>query len=108
MFHMFHLIQTYVASVLSGCCICYNDYVASVCSKCFICFSRMLQLFHPSVAKVELNVGLLSEEERAIAGAMVASAVSWRQRSTEGRASVRAGACGTLLYDMLPPPEVME
>ena len=76
MFHMFCLFQTYVASVLSGCCICYNDYVASVYSKCLICFSRMLQLFHMSVAKVDLNVGLFTEEERASVGAIAASAVS--------------------------------
>ena len=57
--------------------ICYNDYIGSVYSKCFICFSRMLQLFHLSVAKVDLNVGLFSEEERASAGAMAASTVSW-------------------------------
>ena len=76
MFYMFNMFQTNVASVLSGCCTCYNDYVVSVCSKCFICFSRMLQLFHLSVAKVDLNAWLFSEEERASAGAMAASAVS--------------------------------
>jgi hypothetical protein len=48
-------------------------YVAIVCSKCFTCFIRMLQLFHLSVAKVDLNVELLSEEEKASAGAMAAS-----------------------------------
>jgi hypothetical protein len=37
-FKMFHLFQRYVASVLSGCCICRNAYVASVCPKIFICF----------------------------------------------------------------------
>ena len=89
----------YVASVLSGCYICYNDYIASVCSKCLIYFSRMLQLFHLSVAKVDLNVGLFSEEERASAGAMAAVAVSWRQR----RVGVRTGARGPSSYDMLPP-----
>ena len=99
---MFHLSHTYAASVLSGCCICYNDYVASVCSKYFICFNRMLQLFHLSVAKVDLNVGLFSEEERASAGAMAASTVSWRHRSTGGCVGVRAGARGPFLYDMLP------
>ena len=36
-------------------------------------FSRMLQLFHLSVAKVDLDVRLLSEEERANVGAMVAA-----------------------------------
>jgi hypothetical protein len=63
MFHMFHLFQIYVASVLSECCICYNDYVASVCSKYFICFNHMLQLFYLSGAKVDIIVGLFSEEE---------------------------------------------
>ena len=33
----------------------------------------MLQLVHLSVAKLDLDVGLLSEEERASAGAMTAS-----------------------------------
>jgi hypothetical protein len=75
---MFYLFQTYLTNVLSRCCIRYNEYVATVCSKYFICFSCMLQLFHLSVAKVELNVGLFSEVERASAGAMTASAVSWR------------------------------
>ena len=98
---MFHL---YLVSVLSRYCICYNDYVTTVCSKCFICFSRMLRLFHLSVAKVDLNVGLFSEEERASAGAMVASAVSWRQRSIEGRTGTRS----PFPYDMLPPPKVLE
>jgi hypothetical protein len=110
MFHMFHLFQIYVASVLSEYCICYNDYVASVCSKCFICFSHMLQLFHLSVAKLDLNVGLFSEEESCV-GAMVASAVSGRQCSTRGHTGVHAGARGPFPYDMLPPlapPEVLE
>jgi hypothetical protein len=78
MFHIFYLFQTYVASILLRCCICYNDYVASVCSKYFIGFSCMLQLFHLSVAKVDINVVLFSEKERASAGAMVVSTVSWR------------------------------
>ena len=34
----------------------------------------MLQLVYLSVTKVDLDVGLSSEEEKAIAGAMVASA----------------------------------
>jgi hypothetical protein len=49
----------------------------------FHLFSRMLQLFHLSVAKVDLNVGLFSEEERASAEAMAASAISWRNASPE-------------------------
>jgi hypothetical protein len=51
--HMFHI---YVASVSSGCCICFQAYVASVSSRCCIyfamatpvfpsCFRRMLQVF---------------------------------------------------------------
>jgi hypothetical protein len=51
LFKIFHMFQTYVASVLSECCTCYIDYVASVCSKYFICFSRMLELFHLSIEK---------------------------------------------------------
>jgi hypothetical protein len=35
---MFHLFQTYVAGVLSRCCICYHGYVLNVSS----CFSHML------------------------------------------------------------------
>jgi hypothetical protein len=46
---MFHLIQTYVASVLCGCCICFSGYthmlqvviqnvssVSDICCRCFI------------------------------------------------------------------------
>jgi hypothetical protein len=51
LFKIFHMFQTYIASVLSECCICYIGYVASVCSKYFICFSRMLELFHLSIEK---------------------------------------------------------
>ena len=50
-----------------------DDYVANLYFKCFICFKHMLQLFHLSVAKVDIDVGLLSEEERASAGVMAAS-----------------------------------
>jgi hypothetical protein len=99
MFYMFHLFQTYVASVLSGCCICYNDYVAGVYFKCFICFSPMLQLFH---CKSRSQQRVVSEEERASAGAMTSFAVSWWQRSTGGRTGIRAGVRGSFLYDMLP------
>jgi hypothetical protein len=41
-------------------------------------FNRMLQLFHLSIAKLDLDIGLFSEEERASVGAMVALVVSWR------------------------------
>jgi hypothetical protein len=64
----------FVASVLSKCYICYNSYVVSICSKCFICFRCMLQLFHLSVAKVDLGVGWSSEGEKASTRAMAASA----------------------------------
>jgi hypothetical protein len=53
----------------------YLDVAMTCCKRilqCFICFIRMLQLFHLSVAKVDLDVGLLSEEERASVGAMAA------------------------------------
>jgi hypothetical protein len=95
--YVFHLFQTYVASVLSGCCICYNDYVASVCLNVLFVSVVYCNCFILSVAKVNLNVGLFSEEEGASAGAMAASAVSWRHRSIGGRAG------GSFLYDMLPP-----
>jgi hypothetical protein len=36
----------------------------------------MLQLFHLSVAKVDLNIELFNEQERTSAAAMVALAVS--------------------------------
>jgi predicted component of type VI protein secretion system len=35
-----------------------------------MCFKRMLQLFHLSVAKVDLDIGLPSDEERASVRAM--------------------------------------
>jgi hypothetical protein len=100
LFKIFHLFQMYVASV-SGCCTCYNGYVACVCSKCFSCFSRMLQLFHLSVAKINLNVGWSNEEERTSAGAMAALVVSWRQRSTGGRAQASALAYATLEWVLI-------
>jgi hypothetical protein len=46
MLQVFYLDVAYVA----------NAYVASVYSECFICFWRILQLFHLSVAKVNINV----------------------------------------------------
>jgi hypothetical protein len=51
----------------------------------------MLQLFNLSVAKVDLNVGWSSKEERARAGTMVALAICWRQCSTGGHAGICAG-----------------
>ena len=35
-----------------------NGYVASICCECFICFRCMLQLFHLSIIKVNLDVGV--------------------------------------------------
>jgi hypothetical protein len=57
LFNMFHLFQTYVATVLSGCCksrfrCCIYKHVASVYFKCFMCFIRMLQVFCLNVAYV--------------------------------------------------------
>jgi hypothetical protein len=63
LFKIFHLFQTHVASVLYE----LLHFAANVRSKCFICFRHMLQLFHLSVAKVDLVVGLLSKEERELA-----------------------------------------
>jgi hypothetical protein len=51
-------------------------------------------LFQLNVAKVDLNVGWSGEEERAGAGAMALSSVSWWQRSTRGRAGVRGPGVG--------------
>jgi hypothetical protein len=69
---MIHLFQTHVASVyLDVAMAMLQIYVLNVSSV----FRRILQLFHSSIAKVDL-VGLLSEEERASAGAMAAS--MWR------------------------------
>jgi hypothetical protein len=102
---MFHLFQTHVTSVLSRCCICCNSYVANVCSKCFICFRRILQLVHLSVAKVDLDIELLSEEERASVRAMAASMWGggtgramrvWKRRGSHSSGVQEAGAkqCG--------------
>jgi hypothetical protein len=55
LFQMYLMVSDYVASVLSGYCICYHTYVASVSSGCciylqclssgFKCLRRMLQVF---------------------------------------------------------------
>jgi hypothetical protein len=56
MFQMFHLFQTYVASVLFGCCKtrsgCYIYIYASVSSV----FIRMLQVFHLDVCNGHTRV----------------------------------------------------
>jgi hypothetical protein len=57
MLHMFH---TYVASVLSGCCVCFTMFFRCFC-KCFKCmfqvfdllFRRMLHVLYLDVAKVD-------------------------------------------------------
>ena len=49
---MFHVFHTYVASVLSGCCI----YFAMATNMFSWCFRRMLQVFHLDVAKIDLSV----------------------------------------------------
>jgi hypothetical protein len=54
----------------------------------------MLQLFYLSVVKVDLDVEWSSEEEKASVGAMAASAVSWRQRSTGGHVDVCGSGVG--------------
>jgi len=42
LFKVFHLFQTYVASVLIWMLHMFHTYVARVCSKCFNCFILML------------------------------------------------------------------
>ena len=61
LFEMFCLFKTYVASVISGCCI----YVAMTMLQVHVSigFRRMLQLFYLNVANVDLYVGLSSTEE---------------------------------------------
>jgi hypothetical protein len=50
MLHMFH---KYVASVLSGCCICFNSFQEfQVFCKCFRGILQVFQLFHAYVASV--------------------------------------------------------
>ena len=65
---MFH---TYVASVLSGCCVCFAmvssvfykcfilllcvAMVIHACFKCFIYFRRTLQVFYLDVSKVDIG-----------------------------------------------------
>jgi hypothetical protein len=60
MLHMFHI---YVASVLSGCCVCF-DMVSSVFQVFFTCVSSvsfyMLQVLHLDVLKVDLLLHMLT------------------------------------------------
>jgi hypothetical protein len=66
-YHLFFRRITYVASVLSGCCICFSHrcckrffemfhpfhmHVASVLSRCHICFTQMLYAFVPNISYV--------------------------------------------------------
>jgi hypothetical protein len=58
MFEMFHLFQTYVASVSSRCCksrsrccICCNGYIASVCSKMFHLFQTYVLIVSSGCCK---------------------------------------------------------
>jgi hypothetical protein len=74
------MLQEFVQNISSVSDACYKYYiwmlqiyVPSVSDVCCNCF-------HLSVAKVDLDVGLLSEEERASAGAMVASL--WKKRGS--------------------------
>jgi hypothetical protein len=80
LFKIFNLFHTHVAGVFMYLLHILQCYVVNVCSKCFICFRRMLQLFHLSVAKVDMDVGLLNEEERASAGAIAGSMCTAAQR----------------------------
>jgi hypothetical protein len=43
LFKIFHLFQTYVASIFIWMLHMFHNYVARVCSKCFRCFNLMLQ-----------------------------------------------------------------
>jgi hypothetical protein len=81
---MFH---SYVASISSGCCICFTHMlqvfhldvayvlqwhmcfpgVSDVCCKYFNCFGRMLQVFHPDIAKVDLMLHILQCDPSAAA-----------------------------------------
>jgi hypothetical protein len=72
MMHMLLWLYTHISRACFKCFICFhnvcckcfyqnvafiaNRYIASVCSERFMYFSRMLQLFHLSVAKVDLDI----------------------------------------------------
>jgi hypothetical protein len=60
MFQVFHLFQTYVANVLSGCfksrCgVAHVPMAIHTYFKCFIYFRRMLQVFRLDISKVDLR-----------------------------------------------------
>jgi hypothetical protein len=61
MSQIFRLFETYVVSILSGCCICFSlyIYVASVYCKYFLCFGCMLQqmLYVASVPSAGVATG---------------------------------------------------
>ena len=65
MFEMFQVFQTYVANVLSGCCICCTSYIrmlqvyvlnvlagSNVCCKCFIWMLHMLKCPYTYVVNI--------------------------------------------------------
>jgi hypothetical protein len=71
-FKCFICLHLYVATVASGCFksrsgVAYIAMAIQTCFKCFICFTRMLQVFHLDVLKVDLGE----------AHAAVASAAPW-------------------------------
>jgi hypothetical protein len=70
---MLHLFYTYIASVLSECCIylqwlihIYFPRVLDVRCKCFNCFRRMLQMFHLNIIKVDLVLHILQLDPSAV------------------------------------------
>jgi phage-related protein len=52
MLHMLQWLYTYVASVLFQMFQMLKTYVAHVLSRCCICFMHMLEVFHPDIAYV--------------------------------------------------------
>ena len=104
MFQMFHLFQTYVASVLSGCCICCSRYtlmlqvyisnvspVSDVCrSKCFILWVFLLA----GAAAGEGHRCRWSPPTCTGTGAQHRSEAKCTATGTGLRACVRASACG--------------
>jgi len=76
----FRCFHTYVASVSSGCYICFQwlhtcfqvffvffASVSDVCCKCLSCFGRMLQVFYLDIAKVEWVLHMLQRDPPAAA-----------------------------------------
>jgi hypothetical protein len=74
-FKCFQLLQTYVLSISSGCCIyfamvrmCFSA-ISDIYCKCFSCFGRMLQVFHLDVAKVDLVLHMFQWDPPAVVDA---------------------------------------